>query len=161
MSNLPMNPGRSATESALHLVSFRVATEEFGIDILKVQEIIRMVPITTMPNAPDFVEGVINLRGQIIPVIDFRRKFGVYDGTAVNDTSRRIVVVSLSSTTIGLIVDSVSQVLKLQENDVSPAPEAAKGFDGDTIVGVGRLGDRLMILLDLEQMFRKEDQYLQ
>lgn len=146
---------------ALHLVGFTVASEEFGIDILKVQEIIRMVPITTMPNAPGFVEGVINLRGQIIPVIDFRKKFGLFDGASINDTSRRIVVVSLSSTTIGLIVDSVSQVLKLQESDVSPAPDAAKGFDGDAIVGVGRLGERLMILLDLEQMFRKEDQYLQ
>lgn len=153
MTNLPMATAAAASDATLQLVGFTVGSEEFGVDILKVQEIIRMVPVSAMPNAPDYVEGVINLRGRIIPVIDFRKRFQMATLAPTEEASRRVVVIALATSTIGLIVDSVSQVLKLKESQISPTPQVAKGFENDTIVGVGQLGEKLLVLLDLEQMF--------
>src|SRR6185369_9264828 len=99
----------AVSSAILHMVGFAVGNEEFCVDILKVQEIIRMVAITAMPNAPDYVEGVINLRGKVIPVIDFRKRFHIFDGGEADGQSKRIVVVSIGDATIGLVVDKVSQ----------------------------------------------------
>ncbi|SNB46152.1 chemotaxis protein CheW [Geobacter sp. DSM 9736] len=143
----------AGTNGVLHMVGFTVGNEEFCVDILKVQEIIRMVEITLMPNAPDYVEGVINLRGKVIPVIDFRKRFHLMEGAEIDSQSKRIVVVALHGVTIGIIVDKVSQVIKLSEEQISPTPDAVKGFDSDCIQGVGRLTDKLLIILDLEKLF--------
>ncbi len=153
MSNLPMVAGNTLAGQTLHMVGFTVGSEEFCVDILKVQEIIRMVPITAMPNAPDYVEGVINLRGKVIPIIDFRKRFHIFDTTTVEEQNRRIVVVSIGSATIGLVVDQVSQVLKLNADQISPTPAVAKGYEADSIIGVGRIGEKLLIILDLEKVF--------
>ncbi|TWJ32811.1 chemotaxis protein CheW [Geobacter argillaceus] len=153
MSNLPMVSGNTLAGQTLHMVGFTVGSEEFCVDILKVQEIIRMVPITAMPNAPDYVEGVINLRGKVIPIIDFRKRFHIFDTTTVEEQNRRIVVVSIGSATIGLVVDQVSQVLKLNADQISPTPAVAKGYEADSIIGVGRIGEKLLIILDLEKVF--------
>ena len=152
MANLPVIRN-SAASSTLHMVGFSVGSEEFCVDILKVQEIIRMVAITAMPNAPDYVEGVINLRGKVIPVIDFRKRFHIFDGKEADSQSKRIVVVSIADATIGLVVDKVSQVLKLTTDQISPTPTVAKGYDADSIIGVGRIGEKLLIILDLEKLF--------
>ena len=144
---------RRQDDTLIQLVTFSIGEEEFGVDILKVQEIIRMVPITAMPNAPDYVEGVINLRGKVIPIIDFRKRFHIFDTTTVEEQNRRIVVVSIGSATIGLVVDQVSQVLKLNADQISPTPSVAKGYDADAIIGVGRIGEKLLIILDLEKVF--------
>ena len=135
------------------MVGFTVGTEEFCVDILKVQEIIRMMEITKIPNAPDYAKGVINLRGRVIPVIDFRKRFNVPEALEANEESRRIVVVDINGTTIGLIVDQVSQVIKLENESVSPTPETVKSSGGGCFSGIGRLGDKLIILLDVEEMF--------
>ncbi len=153
MSNLPVVAGNALAGQTLHMVGFTVGSEEFCVDILKVQEIIRMVPITAMPNAPDYVEGVINLRGKVIPIIDFRKRFHIFDTTTVEEQNRRIVVVSIGSATIGLVVDQVSQVLKLNADQISPTPAVAKGYEADSIIGVGRIGEKLLIILDLEKVF--------
>lgn len=153
MNNLPVLSGMLSGGETLHLVGFRVGDEEFGVEILKVQEIIRMVPITSMPNAPGFIEGVIDLRGKIIPIIDFRKRFHIADVRTSNETARRIVVIALSKSTIGLVVDRVTQVIKIADNQISPAPPVVKGFDADGIVGVGKLAEKLLIILDVEQMF--------
>lgn len=155
-SNVPVASSGTALKSSsesFHGVGFTVGKEEFCIDILKVQEIIRMVPITAMPNAPDYVEGVINLRGKIIPVIDFRKRFHIYDSSDGDDESRRIIVVSFGTVNVGIIVDKVSQVLKVSEDQISPTPDVVRGYDSDYIRGVARVGDRLIILLELEQLF--------
>jgi len=136
-----------------HMVGFTVGNEEFCIDILKVQEIIRMMGITKIPNAPDYAEGVINLRGRVIPVIDFRKRFNLPGATEVKDESRRIVVVDIVGNTIGLIVDEVSQVIKLESDYVSPTPETVKSSSGACFSGIGRMGEKLIILLDVEGMF--------
>ena len=153
MGNLQVVTTTTANGGVLHMVGFAVCREEFCVDILKVQEIIRMVPITAMPNAPDYVEGVINLRGKVIPVIDFRKRFHIFDQNQVDSQAKRIVVVSIGNTTIGLVVDKVSQVLKMTTEQISPTPTVAKGYDAEAIIGVGRIGEKLLIILDLEKLF--------
>jgi purine-binding chemotaxis protein CheW len=136
-----------------HMVGFTVGNEEFCVDILKVQEIIRMMGITKIPNAPDYAEGVINLRGRVIPVIDFRKRFNLPESSNDNDEARRIVVVDIIGNTIGLIVDEVSHVIKLENDCVSPTPETVKSSGGECFSGIGRMGEKLIILLDVEGMF--------
>lgn len=140
----------------LQLVSFVVAGEEFGVDILKVQEIIRPVAITRVPHAPAFVEGVINLRGRIVPVIDLRKRFGLPHRERDKDT--RIIVVELIDKVVGFMVDAVKEVIRVAYNTIEPPPELAVGIDAHYITGVAKLEDRLLILLDLDQVLTTEEQ---
>jgi len=140
----------------LQLVTFNISNEEFGIEILKVQEIIRTMEITRLPRAPDFVEGVINLRGKVIPIIGLRKKFGMAD--QVHDSQTRIVVVDLSGMIVGFIVDSVSEVLRIDSSTVEPPPSIVAGVDSEYISGVGKLADRLLILIDLDKLLSREEQ---
>jgi len=139
----------------LQLVTFRLDNEEFGVDILKVQEINKMIDITRIPNAPPFVEGVINLRGKIIPIVDLRKRLG-FDGKSF-DKSTRIIVVELDSTVLGFIVDSVSEVLRISANTVEPPPSLVAGIESEYIEGVGKLDNRLLILLELKKVFTSSD----
>lgn len=134
----------------LQLVSFTMGREEYGVDILKVQEINRMVQITQVPNSPDYVDGVINLRGRVIPVIDLRTKMGL--GRKEHDKDTRIIVVELDGKTIGFIVDKVKEVLRIPSSIIEPPPDMVAGLDAEYITGVGKLEDRLLILLDLERI---------
>ncbi len=134
----------------LQLVSFKIGNEEFGVDILKVQEINKMVPITKIPNSPLFVEGVINLRGKVIPIVDFRTRLGLTKIEHTKDT--RIVVVDVDGKTIGFIVDSVSEVLRIPANITEAPPEIVAGVDSEYIKSVGKLEDRLLILIDLNKI---------
>lgn len=142
-------------DERLQLVTFEVAGEEFAVDILAVQEINRMMELTRVPQAPPEVEGVINLRGRIIPVLDLRKRFGltVSDQTDQN----RIVVVEVNDRTIGFIVDRVHEVLRIDASIVDRAPEMVCSIDSDFIAGVGKLEDRLLILLDLRRLFGAHD----
>lgn len=133
----------------LHIVSFRVGSEEFGVDILQVREIIRMTGITRVPNAPEFVEGVINLRGRVVPVLELRRKLGMPH--LEPDKNTRIVIVELENKTVGFIVDAVSEVLRIPRSVVEPPPSIAAGINAEFITAVGKLEDRLLILLDLKK----------
>ncbi|MCH5277529.1 MAG: purine-binding chemotaxis protein CheW [Desulfovibrionaceae bacterium] len=139
----------------LQLVTFSIGSEEFGVDILKVIEIIRTMEITKVPKAPPFVEGVINLRGTVIPIIGLRRRFGLADKPEDSDT--RIIVIAINGMSVGFVVDSVSEVLRLQANTVEPAPPVVAGVDSDYISGVGKLEDRLLILLDLDKLLSADD----
>ena len=139
----------------LQLVTFSIGSEEFGVDILKVIEIIRTMEITKVPKAPPFVEGVINLRGTVIPIIGLRRRFGLADKPEDADT--RIIVIAINGMSVGFVVDSVSEVLRLQANTVEPAPPVVAGVDSDYISGVGKLEDRLLILLDLDKLLSADD----
>ncbi len=137
------------------LVTFSIGEEEFGVDILRVREIIRMLEITRVPRAPEFVEGVINLRGSVIPIIDLRKRFRLL--AKENDKDTRIVVISIDNMTVGFIVDSVSQVLRIPANTIEPTPPVVAGVDSEYIEGVGKLEDRLLILLDLDRLLSSED----
>jgi len=138
-------------DSILQLVTFKLENDEFGVDILKVQEINRMMSITKIPNAPAFTEGVINLRGKIIPIIDLRKKLGFE--SKVYDKSTRIIVVELDGIVLGFVVDSVSEVLRIPRDTIEPPPSIIGNIESDFIEGVGKLQDRLLILLELKKIF--------
>lgn len=139
----------------LQLVSFKLGDEEFGIDILKVQEIIRLINITKVPNSPEFVEGVINLRGRVIPIIDLRIKLGMEKKESSNLT--RIIVVEINHTTIGFIVDEVSEVLRISTSITEAPPAIVSSVNSDFITSVGKLENRLIILLNLEKILTNNE----
>lgn len=134
----------------LQVVTFALGSEEYGVDIAQVQEINRMVTITHVPRAPQFMEGVINLRGQLIPIIDLRTRFGMERTEHTKNT--RIVVTDIGSKRIGMVVDSVSEVLHIPVEQIEDAPDLVAGVDTEYIRGVGKMGDRLIIMLDLARV---------
>ncbi len=160
----------------LQLVVFRLGREEFGVDISQVREIIKMTQVTTIPNAPEFVEGVINLRGTITPVVDLRKALNI---VAVSDNgggesesegesasvmseaetlkAMRIVIVEQEDSIIGMVVDDVSEVMRMSTADVEANPAMTSEVSVDYIRGVGKLGDRLLILLDLGKVLSKHE----
>jgi len=129
------------------LVIFQVANEVFGVDISTVQEIIRIQAITKIPKAPEFVEGVINLRGKVIPVIDLRERFGFEKTEETKST--RIVVVEVEEDTIGMIVDAVAEVLRIPASSIEPPSSIVESIDSEYLRGIGKVDERLIILLDL------------
>ena len=141
----------------LQMVTFKIGEEEFGVDILRVQEIIRIMEITRVPKAPHFVEGVINLRGRVIPIIDLRRRFGLT--AREHDKDTRIIVIEINKMIVGFVVDAVHEVLRIPADTVEPPPPAVMGgVDSEYIKGVGKLDDRLLILLDLDRLLSQEEQ---
>ena len=139
----------------LQLVTFSIGDEEFGVDILKVQEIIRTMEITKVPRAPAFVEGVINLRGKVIPIIDLRKRFGLQ--TRGHDKNTRIIVIEINNMIVGFVVDSFPEVLRIPASTVEPPPPKVAGLESEYISGVGKLEDRLLILLDLNRLLSREE----
>ena len=142
-------------DDLLQLVSFKIGSEEFALDILKIQEIIRTVEVTKVPRAPHFVEGVINLRGKVIPIIDLRKRFGLPSIETTKNT--RIVVVDIDNKVVGLVVDGVSEVLRLPASTIEPPPPMLAGIDSDYISGVGKLDDRLLILLEISKVLSQDE----
>ena len=147
MAALDDNIKTQLSGRTLQVVSFALGSEEYGVDIAQVQEINRMVTITHVPRAPRFMEGVINLRGQLIPIIDLRSRFGMDRSERTKNT--RIVVTEIGSKRIGMVVDSVSEVLRIPVEQIEDAPDLVAGVDTEYIRGVGKMGDRLIIMLDL------------
>ena len=139
----------------VQVVSFQLGSEEYGVDISQVQEIIRMVEITHVPRAPHFMEGVINLRGQLIPIIDLRTRFGMQRIDATKST--RIVVTEIGTKRVGIVVDAVSEVLNIPIENVEDAPEMIAGVGTEYIQGVGKIDDRLIIMLDLTMVISGEE----
>jgi purine-binding chemotaxis protein CheW len=146
---------KSESNELLQLVSFKIANEEFGVDILNVQEINKMTTITKVPNAPEFVEGVINLRGRVIPVIDLRTRLNL--ARKEHDKDTRIIVVEIEQSTVGFIVDAVSEVLRIPLSTFEAPPSIATGVDSEFIKSVGKLEDRLLILIDLNKILSTSD----
>jgi len=140
-------------EKELQVVGFRIGRETFGLPISIVREIVRVPEITSVPNAPDYIEGVINLRGRIIPVVDLRKCFG--DKSFERDKKNRIVVVELSSRAIGLIVNSASEVLRIRPSEIDEPHNVFKEGELNYITGIGKLHGRLVILLDLNKVLER------
>jgi purine-binding chemotaxis protein CheW len=151
---------KAQTEELLQLVSFTIGQEEFGLGIQSIQEINRMVEITRVPNSPEFVSGVINLRGKVIPIINLRKRFGF--PPKESDRNTRIIVVELGEMVVGFVVDSVSEVLRIPKNITEPPPAIVAGIGSEYITAVAKLENRLLILLDLERiLLEKEKQQLE
>ena len=138
----------------IQLVVFRLGEEEFGVDILRVQEIIRMLKITDVPNSPDYIEGVVNIRGKIIPIVDLKKRLNLVSKERDNDT--RIIVVELDDKTVGFIVDQVSEVLRIESDIIETPPKMVGGIDSEYITSVAKLDDKLLILLDLNRLVIEE-----
>jgi len=142
-------------EKDFQVVGFRIGNETYGVRIASVREIVRVPEITIVPNAPDTIEGVINLRGKIIPVMDLRKRFG--STTIQPDKKNRILVVELDSKLLGLIVSSASEVLKIPPSEIeSPGSVFAEG-ESSYVTGVGKLKGRLIILLDIARLLRQPE----
>jgi purine-binding chemotaxis protein CheW len=137
-------------------VVFQLAGQTYGVDIARVFEIIRMEMITTVPKAPKFVEGVIKLRGNIIPIIDLRKRFNL--SPAESTENSRIIVVEMGGTTVGIIVDAVSEVLRLSRADIEPPPPVVAGVESAYLRGIALWQGRLVILLDLEKILARQEQ---
>ncbi|MDL2259694.1 chemotaxis protein CheW [Deltaproteobacteria bacterium OttesenSCG-928-K17] len=151
--------GRAASQEGKFL-TFSLAEEEYGIGILKVREIIGMMPIRTVPQTPGFVKGVINLRGKVIPVVDLRLKFGMAETEYTERTS--IIVVDVSKTPetathIGIVVDFVSEVINIKSDDVEPTPTFGTGLNTEYILGMAKVGKGVKILLDIDRILSAED----
>jgi purine-binding chemotaxis protein CheW len=150
----PALPDQRRPGEPLLLVGFHVGSEEFGLDILRVQEIIRVQQLTRVPNSPRAVDGVMNLRGRIIPVIGLRKRFGLEQACAGKDA--RIVVVDIQGTVLGFIVDSVSEVLRIPAETIEAPPRLSRS-DREYVSGVGKLEDRLVLLLDADRLIAGEE----
>jgi purine-binding chemotaxis protein CheW len=151
----PAREEKKPVEATEHLVTFLLGAEEYGLDVRLVQEIIRITEVTPVPRAPDFVKGVINLRGRIIPVVDLKRKLGLGE-VDLSATTSRVVVAKLRERLVGLLVDGASQVLKVPVSLIEPAPEEVLEVDADYIRGVAKLSGRLVILMDLARVLSLE-----
>src|ERR1700674_5461592 len=137
----------------LHIVGFRVGRETYGVPIASLREIVRVPDITAVPDAPDYVEGVINLRGKIVPVVDLRKRFGEVE---IRPTKKnRILVAEVDHKMVGLMVDAASEVIKLPESDVEQAPNVFEEGELNYVTGVGKLAGRLIILIDLNRILKK------
>ncbi|MGI6226650.1 MAG: chemotaxis protein CheW [Peptococcales bacterium] len=134
----------------MQIVAFNLANEEYGVDILNVQEIIRPTVITRVPKAPSYLVGVINLRGNVVPVIDLRKRFGI-TGEASNEQNCRIIILSIFDLKIGITVDRVTEVLRLSKENIEE-PSLIEVLDNRFVQGVGKFNERLIILLDLVQV---------
>ena len=141
--------------AAAEFLSFRLGTEEYGIDILKVQEIRGYDAVTRIANTPEFLKGVINLRGTIVPIIDLRIKFGL--GNPVYDEFTVVIILNVASRIVGVVVDSVSDVLTLTDEQMRPAPEFSAALDTQYVVGLGSIDDRMLILVDIEKLIGSRD----
>lgn len=142
-------------DDLIQLVTFRIGEEEFGVDIVAVKEIIRLMQITMVPRAPEFIEGVINLRGKVIPVVNMRKRFN--KAQHAPDSSTRIVVMELDQKIVGFLVDGVSEVLRIPETTVEDPPPVVAGIGSEYIRGIGKLDNRLLILLDLDHLLGSID----
>lgn len=129
---------------------------EYGVPITQVQEIIRLTVPTKLPQVPDFVEGIINLRGRIIPIIDLKKRFGIDTSHHTEDT--RIMVVEVGGQTVGVVVDEVTEVLRLPQDSIEPPPTVAGGITAEYLTGVGKLDNRLLIMLDMTKILTEGEQ---
>jgi len=153
---------RENAAKALHnggeFLTFRLGAEEYGIDILRVQEIRSYEAPTRIANAPAFIKGVVNLRGVIVPIVDLRVKLGCE--TVEYNEFTVVIVLNVAGRVVGAVVDSVSDVLELAQNAVKPAPELASSVDTSFITGIGNVGERMLILMDIEAFMSSTDMCL-
>ena len=144
-------------DELIQLVSFMLADEEYGVEVLKVREIIRMPTITKMPNSPQHVEGIINLRGKVIPIISMRKRFNLME--CDNSSQTRIIIMDVVGSLTGFIVDAVSEVIRIHSSEIQPPPSMvlSGGISHEFITGVFNHEERLLIIMDIDRMFSDDE----
>ena len=141
--------------SRLEVVTFKLGEEEYGIDIQKVQELRGYDAVTRIANAPEYIKGVVNLRGIIVPIIDMRIKFKL--GEPTYDQFTVVIVLNIGGRVVGMVVDSVSDVITLTGEQIKPAPEMGSVLDADYLIGLGTLEERMLILVDIDRLMSSEE----
>ena len=156
MSTQPTNKPNDAHDgNGSEYLAFTLGSEEYGIDILKVQEIRGYETVTRIANAPEFIKGVINLRGIIIPVVDMRIKFNL--GTPTYDQFTVVIILNIGGRIMGMVVDSVSDVTTLMPDQIKPAPEMGTAFNSDYLTGLGTVDERMLILIDIDKLMSSSE----
>ncbi len=151
----PIQQGHASDGTGtLQLVSFGLAEEEYGIEITKIREIILITEITQVPQTPHYVKGLINLRSVVIPVIDLRTRFGLPEGELTDES--RIMVLHVGTKTVGIVVDAVSEVLRISHQQIAPPPSTVAGLGREYLTGLVKLEERLLILLDIDKILGQE-----
>lgn len=150
-----MNEKKESFTSSMQVVCFKIGKEEYGIEILKVQEILKVPKITKLPKSSNFILGVIDLRGKVIPIIDLSKKFGI-KGDKIQTNSRTIVV-DIEGKKVGLAIDSVSHVVKLSAGEIEPPPPVVKGISGKYITGIAKLDEGFVVILDINKIFSTDE----
>ncbi len=139
----------------VQLVVFNLCNEEYGVDIMQVKEIVNyMVPVK-VPNAPEFIEGIINLRSEIIPIINLKKRFNI-EGQEIEE-NKRIIVMNINEKKVGFVVDEASEVISIENESIEPAPDIVIGVDRKYITGIGKSGERILIILELDKLFSEEE----
>jgi len=155
--NNETDQGESSTEdeAVSQIVSFRLANEEYGVDIMRVQEIILVGQITKMPEVPDYICGLINLRGHVIPIIDLRKRFRL---PAQDETEHtRIIVLNVNNKTIGIVVDAVNEVLRINTDQIEPPPSSVAGIEHEYLTGLVKFEKQLLVLLNVDAVVKEGD----
>lgn len=140
---------------SIQIVCFKIGHEEYGIDILRVQEILKLPKVTELPKSAEFILGVIDLRGKVIPIIDLSRRFRIEEGS--DTKNKRAIVVDIRDKKVGLAIDSVSHVVKVDSKDIEPPPPIVKGISGRYLVGVAKLENNFVVVLDIDQIFSADE----
>ena len=146
---------KETTGSNRESLAFKLGSEEYGIDILKVQEIRGYDAVTRIANTPVFIKGVINLRGVIVPIMDMRIRFNL--GTPTYDSLTVVIILHIADRTIGMVVDSVSDVITLAPGQIKPAPKMGTALDTDYLIGLGTIDDRMIILVDIDRLLSSDE----
>ena len=149
------NEGQAADGNSRELLTFTLGNEEYGIDILKVQEIRGYDAVTTIANSPDFIKGVINLRGIIVPIVDMRIKFKL--GNITYNELTVVIILNVANRVVGIVVDGVSDVIALTAEQLKPAPEFSSSLDMQYIMGLGTVDERMIIVMDIEKLMTGRD----
>jgi purine-binding chemotaxis protein CheW len=152
--NLQQSDSNTVTDLT-QFVSFSVGNEDYGVHIEQVQEIIRMTEITALPQTDSYVKGIINLRGNIIPIIDMRTKFNM-DAMNYSELTR-VIVVNMKEKLVGIVVDSVSRVLELPENEIEAPPDIINGLSREYIDGIGKIDDNMIIILKIDEVLSADE----
>lgn len=141
--------------NSMQVVCFNIGTEEYGVEILKVQEILKLPKITRLPKSAHYIMGVIDLRGKVIPIVDLSKRFGIKEDASAE--GKRAIVVDIRGKRVGLAIDAVSHVIKLEPKEIEPPPPIVKGISGRYIIGIGKLKVSFVIILDIDQIFSSEE----
>jgi purine-binding chemotaxis protein CheW len=152
------NHVQAKEDEGRELLTFTLGREEYGIDILKVQEIRGYEAVTTIANAPEFIKGVVNLRGNIVPIVDMRIKFKL--GNVTYDETTVVIILNIANRVVGMVVDGVSDVTTLKADEIKPAPEFGASLDTQYLLGLGTVDERMIILVDIERLMSSKDMEL-
>jgi purine-binding chemotaxis protein CheW len=155
MSQITQDGKASADGAGQEFLAFKLGREEYGIDILKVQEIRGYEAVTRVASAPEFVKGVINLRGTIVPIVDMRIKFKL--GEPTYDQFTVVIILNIQGKVVGIVVDSVSDVITLAQEQVKSAPDMGAGLNGNYLIGLGTIDERMLILIDIDKLMSSAD----